>query len=239
MLESNKSEYSLSIRFASDGFSLSVLDGAAGMVLMRREVQAAVFGLPKEELLALLAREVEALLAGCAEVSLCVEADGYVLVPDALFRPRQLDDYFYFQHERDDRGLVLFDRVPRWGCVNVFSMPGVLYESLSEFFPDASPKHHVTGFLSRLGRERESQVALWMRTGCVDVAVVSGGRLLLANRFACHAVEDVVYFALNCFEQFNLGVGTTPVTLYQHNKSTECRDLLAQYVEQCEVVEVC
>ena len=163
------------------------------MVLMRREVQAAVFGLPKEELLALLAREVEALLAGCAEVSLCVEADGYVLVPDALFRPRQLDDYFYFQHERDDRGLVLFDRVPRWGCVNVFSMPGVLYESLSEFFPEASPKHHVTGFLSRLGRERESQVALWMRTGCVDVAVVSGGRLLLANRFACHAVEDVVY----------------------------------------------
>ena len=238
MSENNKSEYRLSIRLASDGFSLSVLDGAGDAVLMRREVRAALFGMSHEELLALFAQEVEALLAGCADVLLCVEADRYVLVPDALFRPKQLDDYFYFQHEQDGQGLVLFNRVPQWECVNVFAMPAVLYGALSDFFPDALPVHHVTDFLAWLRRVRGSQVALWMRTGCMDVAVVADGRLQLVNRFACQTVEDVVYFTLNCLEQFNLGIEATSITLYQRGKSAECRDLLAQYVERCEVVEV-
>lgn len=238
-MENVKNEYGLSIRLTSDGFSLSVLDGAGGPALLRREVHAPLFELSSSELVTLFNNELEAFSADAVDVSLMVQSDCYVLVPDVLFRLQQVDDYFYFQYERDERWLVLFNRVPEWSCVNVFSLPLALYEALTTWFPDVSPKHHVTEFLESRVDRKGSQVVLWVGSPTsVDIAVVADGRLQMVNRFACRTVEDVAYFALSCLEQFGLGQDNTQVRICQYGNAAACRELLSRYVERCEVIEM-
>jgi len=207
-----KNEYKLSIRFSSDGFSLSILD-KTDVSLVKRDVFESLFQMQKNEIVQLFETQAGIVPSDYNEIQLIVESGFYVFVPSSIFKIQNTDDYFYFQHEKDKRQIVLFNRIPNWDAVNVFSIPAQLNEALNELFPDAVVNHQLSYFLSEKIRTRENGVYVWIRPKMFDVAVVKSGILTLTNSFAYHTAEDFAYFILSIFDQLKLDTETIAVTI--------------------------
>jgi hypothetical protein len=208
-----KSDYRLSIRFGSDGFSLSILD-QTGSALVRRDVSEPLFQMQKDEIIRLFETQSGIVPADYSEVQVIVESDFYVFVPAQIFNFRHIDDYFYFQHEKDKRQIVLFNRIPNWDAVNVFSIPAQLNEALSELFPDSVVTHQLSYFLLEKIHTKEDGMYVWMRPKIFDVVVVKSGTLTLINSFAYNTAEDFTYFVLSIFEQLKLDTEKIAVKMY-------------------------
>lgn len=202
---------------------------------MGRDVHATLFRMTKEDILALLERECGVSVTDCDTLTLVVETDRYVLVPEPVFRLENLDDYFLFQNEKRGDELIVFNRIPLWKAVNVFTMPVALYEALAEFIPEQAPLHQLTHLLEGQPDRMADRISVWVRPQVVDVAVVKDRRLQLANSFSHQSAADVAYFVLSCVEQFALSADRTVVELYQRDRSPEYRETLELYLKQCEV----
>jgi hypothetical protein len=226
-----KSGCSLSIRFGSDGFSLFILD-QAGNALIQRRVSEPLFQMQKDEIISLFETQSGINPVDYSEIQLVVESDVYVFVPAPIFNIQHIDDYFYFQHPKVNRQIVLFDRVENWDAVNVFSVPAQLNEALSQLFPDTAVRHQLSYFLSEKIRTKADGVYIWMRPKIFDAVVVNSKTLTLLNSFAYNTAEDVAFFVLSIFDQLKLDTETTAVQLYQRNNSDKLKELIASYVKK-------
>jgi hypothetical protein len=226
-----KSDYSLSIRFGSDGFSLFILD-QTGNALVKRDVSESLFQMQKDEIVRLFETQSGIVPADYNEVQIIVESNFYVFVPAPIFNIQNIDDYFYFQHEKDKKQIVLFNRIENWDAINVFSIPAQLSEALSELFPDSVVTHQLSYFLSEKIRTKEDGVYIYTRPKMIDIVVVKSKTLTLVNSFAYNTAEDVAFFVLSIFDQLKLNTETTAVQLYGKNISEECRELIKNYVKE-------
>ena len=227
--------YSLSIRVSSDGFSLSVLDQAGG-VLVVREVSALLFQMQKDEIITLFETKMGVVPSDYSEVQLIVETDLYVFVPSPIFKTENIDDYFYFQHPKDKTQIVLFNRILNWDTVNVFSLPLEVNEALNKLFPDLAVAHQLSYFLSEKRKTKEDGIYIWVRPKVLDVVVLKSGMLSLINSFAYQTAEDFTYYVLNIFDQLKLDTETIAVKLYQRNNSKDFKNMISMYVNRCEIV---
>ena len=228
--------YSLSVRVCLNGFSLSMLD-QAGATLVSREVPASLYQMRKEEVIELFQTKAGVVPSDYSEVQLIAESDLYVFVPAPLFNLQCIDDYFYFQHERDKTQIVLFNRIPVWDTVNVFSIPLALHEALNELFPDSAVAHQLSDLLSGKIKTKEDCIHIGVRPKMLDAVVLKSGTLSLINSFAYQTAEDFTYFVLNIFDQLKLDTEKVAVRLYQRNNSADFKDLISMYVKHCEIVQ--
>jgi len=215
-----KSDYSLSIRFSSDGFSLSILDHTDAL-LVKRDVSEPLFQMQKNEIVQLFETKAGIIPSAYSDIELIVESDFYVFMPSPIFKAQNLDDYFYFQHEKDSRQIVLFNRIPNWDAVNIFSIPTQLNGALNELFPDAVVSHQLSYFLSEKMSTKDERVCVWLRPKMFDVAVVKSGQLTLINSFVYDTAEDFTYFILSIFDQLKLDTEKVGVEIYQRENSLD------------------
>ena len=213
-----KSDYRISIRFGSDGFSLFILD-QTGNALVQRRVSELLFQMQKDEIVRLFETQSGIVAADYNEVQVIVETDFYVFVPAPIFNVQSIDDYFYFQHPKDRQQIVLFNRVENWDAVNVFSIPVQLNEALNELFPDSVIKHQLSYFLSEKLGTKEDGVYVYARLKTMDIVAVKSKTLTLVNSFAYNTAEDMAFFVLSIFDQLKLDTKTTAVKLYGKNNS--------------------
>ena len=234
-LEINRSDHSLSIRIYSDGFSLSILD-SAGVVLVKRNVSAFLFQMQKEDIVALLETKMGVTPTDYNNVQLTVESDLYVFVPAPIFEIRNVDDYFYFQHEKNKQHIVLFNRIPSWETIDIFSIPLELNDALNVVFQDsAAVHHHLSHFLSEKIKTKEDCVSVCVRSQVLDAVVFKQGTLSLINSFNYRTAEDFTYFVLNIFDQLKLDTEKVAVKLYQRNDSPNFKEMVSMYVKKCDV----
>ena len=229
-----KSDYSLSIRFASDGFSLFVLD-QTGNTLVKRDVSESLFQMQKDEIITLF-EQSGIVPADYSDVQVIIDSDFYVFVPALIFNIHHIDDYFYFQHEKNKQQIVLFNRIENWAAVNIFSIPAQLNEALSELFPDSVINHQLSYLLSEKMRTKEDGVYVWTRAKMLDVVVVKSKILTLINSFAYNTAEDFAFFVLSIFDQLKLYTETTVVKMYGKNNLAECKELIAKYVKDVDLL---
>ncbi|NDV46161.1 DUF3822 family protein [Paludibacter sp. 221] len=230
----NKRDYSLSIRCSPDGFSLFILE--QGNVFFEQKIHAPVFHVSSEEIKQLLSGTSEINLYDYNEMQVHVESDKYVFLPESTFKPRYIDDYYYFQYDRNKEDIVLFNRTAGWDMVNVFSIPFALHQALNELFPETIIRHHLSYFLSEKIKSGEDGVYVWVRAKMLDVVVVRNSSVVLINSFSYRTPEDFTYYILSVFEQLRLDVENTKVKLYQRNNTTEFQSLISDYVRNCKVI---
>lgn len=230
-LEIAKNEYSLSIRISSDGFSLSVLDIEGESVLLKRNVSAFLFQMSKEEIKVLFEEKAGIVFSDYTDVQLIVESEFYEFVPQPLFKLKNLDDYFYFQHEKDKQQLILFNRIPNWNVVNVFSIPIALNGALNELFEEAVITHHLSCFLSDKIQSKADCIYVWVGIAHLDIVVLNAGKLSLINTFTYHTDEDLAYYVLSMYEQFKFDTEQVSVKLFQHENTSRFKDVISLYVK--------
>lgn len=226
----DNNQYSLSIRFSSDGFSLSVHDELNNL-LSTKKVATLLFSHTEEEIIRKLLYEPE-LQVSCKNIRLICELDTYAFVPITLFDEQYSDSFLFYHDKKEKNEKVIFNRLSEWDMVNVFSIPPALYGALNHLYPDLIVEHHLSNFFSSKVNVNLSQtVQIWVRPTKMDVMVFTNGRPVLMNTFPYKSTEDFIYYTLHVFEQLSLNVETYEVKLYNTNKSTDLQLNLQRFIK--------
>lgn len=233
----HNNQYSLSIRFSSDGFSLSVSDENDNRISTKR-IPASLFSLSAKDIRTLLEKQEEIKYV-YRSIRLVCEHDYYTLVPQEIFAPAEVADMLYFQKTPDKTEHVLYNNVPSWDAVNIFSVPVELFKALSVAFPETEIEHHVSHLLNKQIKSRGgNSMHIWVRPKTMDTAVIAKGNLLLVNSFGYNTTEDLVYYTLNLFDQLGVDTEDCEVYLYNQAKQPEHVSNLRRYLKHCDSVAI-
>lgn len=229
-------QYSLSIRFSSDGFSLSIYD-ELNKLLTLKTVSVLLFSLSEEEIVKLLIQETENLL-NFQSIRLICESDNYSFVPATIFKEEDAGIFLQFNDKLNKNDRILFNRLPQFDMVNVFSIPKALKEALTNLYPDLIIEHHLSYFLTdKIKLQKENSLQIWVRPKFMDVIIMKNGNVILINSYTYLTSEDFVFFTLNLFEQLSLDTEKHKVKLYNLQKTSDIQRLIQKYVKYCEVID--
>ena len=230
-------QYSLSIRFSSDGFSLSVNDENDALISSKK-ISASLFSLSEKDISLLLTKETETKLV-FRSIRLICNLDNYTFVPEPLFSPAEASDLLYFQKKTEKNEHVLYNNVPSWNMVNIFSIPVELQKAISNIFPESAIEHHLSYLVTEQIKTRTgSSLHIFVRSKIMDTVVISKGVLTLVNSFVYTTPEDFTYYTLNLFEQLALDTENCGVYLYSQDKMTEYINNLQKYIKSCESIKI-
>lgn len=228
-------QYSLSIRFSSDGFSLSIYDELDKLLTLKK-VATTLFTIASEDIFKLLAEETETLQNMKSFRFIC-ETDVYTLVPTAIFKEEEASLYLNFHDKTENNDRVLFNRLLQRDIVNVFSIPNALNTAVNQLYPGSTIEHHLSWFFNeKLNQQNDNSVQIWVRPEIMDVVVLTSGNVILANSYAYETSKDFVYFTLNLFEQLSLNKEEYKVKLYNTKNQTDIQNHLKKYIKYCETI---
>jgi hypothetical protein len=115
----------------------------------------------------------------------------------------------------------VFDKIVLTDDINadiklIFSIDESLKSTLDQIYPNHQLKHTLTT-LSKLMMVSEDllkeQVLLSINSNHIEVVVKQEQKLLLANQFSVKTVEDVLYYVLFIFEQYQLNPLTANISV--------------------------
>lgn len=203
----NSIDKSLSIRFATDGFSYCA-DG-----------ECKSFNFTKHD----------AGFSHCMAVCLCepiiwepystvnIEVDDWAcsIIPSSVFREKDCPAIIKFNHP--DLNLRQYtirpDTIEGFDITNIYTIDNELYKFIQENFPYATVSHLstalITDALKHSKKSDDSEVWCYWTNTHIFLSVVSRGQLLLANRFSISGQTDATYYIGAIFNQYNLSQSQT------------------------------
>lgn len=220
-------QYSLSIRINSDGFSLAVIDESKAL-LSTKKVSALMNSLSTEEIIRLINTEIQ---LNFKDLHLIYESDNYIFVPASIFRSNEATDYLNFQQKPAKDEVTLYNTIPVWDIVNIFSIPANIPAALNQLFINTPIEQHVSYFLSeKVTNQHETSIYIWVRSKIMDTIVLKNGKLQLLNSFPYQTPEDFTYQTLNLVEQLSLDTDKCKVYLYNPDKKIDLQKTLEKYI---------
>jgi len=222
-------QYSLSIRITSDGFSLSVVDGA-GLMISSKTIPTIWASLSADEITQLVKKETQ---INYRNISLIYESDFYTFVPAPIFRSNEAEQHLNFQEQKTLKNdIVLYNYLPVWDTVNIFAIPKTIQIALSQLFPNTIIEHHTSYFLSaKVKTQHENAIFIWTRQKKMDVITFKNGKLYLLNSYSYQTAEDLTYHTLNIIDKVSIDTDKCKVYLHNSEKRPELKKTLEKYLE--------
>lgn len=231
----HNNQYSLSIRFSSDGFSLYIYD-ETDLLISKKNIEVSLYSLKEYSIFETITREVETQLEFKNTRIIC-ESDIYTLIPSVFFNPETISDYLYFEREAGKNESIIVNQLPALDSTLIFALPQHLHNAIKRLYPTVDIQHHLTSFLSDVIKDRnDSSMKIWTRTKMLDVAVISNGNITLLNGYSYNTPEDFTFFVLNIFEQLSLDTETFKVHIYNLAKNIEIKNILQKYLKELTVI---
>ncbi|MDO9154812.1 MAG: DUF3822 family protein [Paludibacter sp.] len=232
----NTNNYSLSIRFSPDGFSLFIYD-ENNINISKKSISAKINQLSETEIIDLLSKEPE-LQLNYKSVRLICETISYTVIPSVFFKNEEIADMLKFQHpELPKNEIVLYNFLDAWDAVNIFSLPKSLSVVLQQLLPEITIEHHLTTFLTDyIAMQNEKCLHIWIRSSEMDIVGIQNNHLQLINTYNYSTPEDFIYYTMNAIQQLGFNAEDCKVLLYNSEKAIELHQLLSKYVTKCEIV---
>lgn len=225
-------QYRLSIRFNSDGFSLYIYD-TSNLLLTTKEIPCSLFSLTEQEIIKLLSNETES-LQKFETTNLICESPVYTTVPDTFFRTENARDFLQFQMDKDKIESIIYNPIPGWGNVVIFSIPKALHKALETHFENIRIIHHITHFLSEeITRNKENIIYIRTRSRAFDAIVQLNGVTHLINSFSYNSDEDICFYILKIFENLSLDAENCQLQLFNAKNKQNLISLLQKYIKHC------
>lgn len=227
---SKNNYYNLTIRFAYDGFLLSILDESKN-IISKKQISAELFSMSEQQITDLIVNDPDT-QADYKSFELICESDLYTFIPMSYFNSEDKNHFLHFEQKPKNTDIVLINKLPNWETVNVFSIPIALNNCLINIYPDFQINHHISYLLTnKIPRSSETEIYIWVRANIMDVVVIKTGNIQLINSFAYKTTEDFVYFTLNIFEQLMLNTETCKVKLFHSDSKPELKNCLLKYIK--------
>lgn len=159
-------------------------------------------------------------------VQIQIENSAYQLTPSELFREEHMSELFEIEFGKSVQDSLRFSLLPKWGMHLVYRVPSGMIDFFEKKYPDAVFTHHVWGLMKHKIDKSKSGMFVNLRKDSIDLFVVEGNMLQLANSFEVKTNEDICYFVLNTYE--NLLLDTESFTLTVWSKNTVNEELISR-----------
>lgn len=237
-------QYALCIHVSASHVALGVLDKAEARCLAYEHYPLPQ--LPNEryliDFLEGLFRDHAYLSAGYWQKVVLVNSDAaFSFVPQALYDESQLASYLA-PNCRVDKATSFVLSTPHHsqGAVNVFAMSKALAELLESKFtkcPVVFANYSgalLSGLLAQPHTLDSRYLHLLLDGDKLSIALFRNGNLHFFNTFACHSVEDFLYFVLFATEEHKLSQDDTQVLLYGEglHGTAKLQKVLKEYFRQ-------
>ena len=168
-------------------------------------------------------------------VIVCSAFPEAVLVPQNQYH----QNHFFLSVMFDKPGQIfLDDTIIEWQMVNMYALPGKIYETIMAEFPTAEFFHTYTPFLRNDNNLSDSQIFLHVTTQYLRVIVKKGQQLQLAQIYSYQSAMDATYYLLKICYEFHMN--QDEVTLVLSGLITDdsgLYDELKNYFSQIQFVQ--
>lgn len=231
----HNNQYSLSIRFSSDGFSLYVYD-LSGKLISLKKTPVSLFSAREEETIQLLSEQPE-LNLNFKKVRIIFDTEKYSVIPSSIYDEKSASDFLYMEHAPDNSETLLTNNVLPWESTVIFAIPVKLRNSIKHFYPTVEIENHISYFLTDIVRMRnENSIQIWVRPKFMDVVVLTNSNIKLINTYTYNTSEDFTYYTLSILEQLSLDPHSCKILLYNSAKKPELQKDILKYAENCETI---
>lgn len=237
MTQTTHNNFDLSIRFAPDGFYLSIRDNSR--LVSSKKIYADFNNLTETQIIDLLAGQPELQII-FKSVRLIYENRHFTCVPFEFFSADTAYDYLKLQHPHTNKTeTILYNRLEPWEAINVFSIPTHLNKVLNSFLPEISIEHHLSALLTDdIMMQNGKMIHIQIRNSETDYIVLHDSKLLLINTFEVSSAEDTVYHAINIATQLGFATDDCSITIHGNENLHTHHELLSKYFESCSTSEL-
>ena len=169
-------------------------------------------------------------------VTILIENSDWQLIPNELFREENMNELFDLEFGKSENEKLKFILLPKWGIHLVYRVPSVMIDFFEGKYPEAVVEHHVSRLLKKKIEKSENAVYANLRKDSIDILLVKDNTLQLANSFDSKTNEDICYFILNVYEQFQLNTENFTLNIIHENAlDEELIKLLTDYIVKVKV----
>lgn len=168
--------------------------------------------------------------------SLILVSNHHLLIPKSLYQDQQRDQFFRFFVDTQNDEVIASNDMSMLDAVNVFSLEHDLHNFAQQYFGLPSVFHISTALLKSIyyiSKKHYSPVLLIGMYQKTAIFVLSdGGQVLFSNHFKVMTKEDLLYWIIRLFEQFELDTAKTSVYMVgDKTQSVQQLFFLKRYIE--------
>jgi hypothetical protein len=205
-LDINSTEnYELSVQVSPDGFAFCLLDTIRNKYVLIRSFEPEENKKFNIQQLDELISKDDFLTRRYKKVHLLIPSQKFTLIPSPLFDPGKKDEYFTFNHIKEEGEIVIVNKLADPDSYILFSVPKPINDLISKYYPEAHPFHHVKPLLNHISHSRKTisgnYIHLHIERDFFNLIIFNEKQLSFCNAFTYRNISDILYFVLNVFKK--------------------------------------
>ncbi len=159
------------------------------------------------------------------------------LVPSPVFEKEKEAMLLGLNSALDTEDVIMSERLKQMEAVNIYAMDSGLRQTIRRQFPLVEFHHYSTALLENIlfenKKKGENMVVVNIHVSNFEIVLVNQKSLIFYNTFHYTSAEDVVYYLLFVFEQFNINAEIIKVSITgELDKNSTIYALLYKYVRE-------
>jgi len=208
-LDINSTEnYGLSIQVSHDKLSFCLLDAIRNKYVLIRVFEPEDNKYYTTDSINELFVKDDFLLKHYKNVRLIMPSPKFTLVPAPLYDPAKKDEYFLFNHTREDDKIIITNKLHDPDSFLIFSVSKPLTDLLNNYYPGIYPWHHMKPLFNHVSHNRKSRngnyIHIHVERDFFNMVVYNNNILKFCNSFNYRYISDILYFILNVFKKLDL-----------------------------------
>jgi hypothetical protein len=208
-LDINSTEnYELSVQVSPDGLAFCLLDTLRNKFVMLRTFEPDEGKYYTTGNINDLILKDDFMTKRYKKVRVVVPSRKFTLVPAQLFDPVSKDEYFAFNHIRDENTTIEAEKLGDPDAFLVFPSASEINDLVEKHFPGVHPCHHIQPLLIHISRARKivhgNYIHIHIERDYFNLIIYNHNTLRFCNTFSYTGTSDILYFVLNAFKNLDI-----------------------------------
>ncbi|MCJ7446074.1 MAG: DUF3822 family protein [Bacteroidales bacterium] len=125
------------------------------------------------------------------------------------FRSGKKEEYFTFNHTKDESDVILSNKIPEPDAYIVFSVAKLLFDLAIHLYPAIHFFHHTKPLLNQVSHYSKSvnsyYIHIHVERDFFNLMIFHHNILKFSNSFSYRNISDILYFVLNVFKSMGIG----------------------------------
>ena len=208
-LDINSTEnYELSVQVNFDSLSFSILDKLRNKFILLRNYEPDNddnFDISK---LGELIVKDDFLTKRYKKTNLVLASERSTLVPAPLYDETKKDDYFKFNHTKQNGDIILTNELADPDTVLIFSLPAEIVDFTRSVFGDVNLNHHLRPLFRFISSSRRNvgnyYIHVHFEKDFFNLIIFDQSTLKFCNAFQYKTISDIQYYILYVLKRLNI-----------------------------------
>lgn len=143
------------------------------------------------------------------KVQLSYFSPHYVMIPESVYDPGNIESYYLFCAPMSDKHQVVADRIEAIGAFGIYAVPDQLTNFAGEKSRDFRIRHQASVlidsvFTNQQEDEHKADVVLHIKPGHFEILLIHQQKLLCYKSYFCQVFDDVLYYLFYLLELYGM-----------------------------------